>query len=1381
MPDLRDRLEAAYLLDKVNGSEAIQLPHSGQVKQKSIQKPGKMCIIGSDVVSLFPSLKNVETGRLARYALLDTEVEFENFDYLMGLRYLKIVGGDALLNRARLGRLAPRWLGKREDLTTIGGSKSKDPKSWRDTTRDIFKTDRKRIIAAVMEVLINVVMSSHVYSFAGKIFLQSDGGPIGLRSTATLASLAMKLWDLAWMKLVKKESIKVDEFFRYVDDIRNFLAPLCEGWRWNGCTFEFSKIWETEDLNSNESDEFRTMKELNKAMCSLISYLQFESEVGEMHESQKLPTLDTNLWIEGGKVMYEFYEKPTVPNRVIQKSTALSEQIIRSSVNQGVVRRLLNCSMNLPISVKQNILSDYAQKLVNSGFSVKSCQLTLVHGVSRYLDLVEKSNLPENDKDFKPLYYGKDFNKLERKLNKYLAKSGWYQSDDSKNCSWRSKLPFEWRGGKPIQRKVPEMNFTSVMQVPSSANGRLLKELARIEPRVAKTSKYQIKLVEKGGRQLSKMFSKDLGNVKCPRLDCVPCQNASVKGTSMCKTKSVVYESVCSLCEIEHKLNPGTTHRGKYIGQTARTLYERSLEHLKSLRNFEMDSFMLKHWSICHKELEKPPKFDFKVIKCHSDPMSRLIHESVRICSDATMNSKAEFIGYRVARLKVERSTKETLKEIEESDSQSKWELSQMLEVVDRSKSLGLFSSDKSNPITYRKRKMPSSNSSDESTQVDHSSTTNSAKNTKMMVSTRHGNWTTENAKKKPRKSSKMESVKKWLNSIENGAVRSVNSGQNVDRSRCNSSLNAKLGDKVSENPTLHRLENSQSVNSNVSVNEVKKCDFSPKILKTNGGETVDARECESSIETKSENKSCVNDACDQENPGVHRLVKGLSVNNGKSVNMVKKCESKAAPTNVKVDASSLKSKPLEVNHDLDDKSIRECTNLNDSQNTSKNELKAVNVDSKMGASVVNLECKETYVEDSSKLENKVLSLEEGCELVVNVNCVNLKPKEATEGNDDSLDSESSWFNENVKEYCDKEKLQAEWCESNSQKSDCESEASPVKFNSTTSSLLETFDMISENLAKTQSDDEKTQWLSWNISNATSVNDVIDQLWLFVNGELKFEKNMRSKLSEKLGFDAVKSVWLSMKNPEKLDCNKMYGLKRLPELSPAKPRLEKCENGQIMTPTSPDLEGLIGGIKNCELNGPTTVNDVSESLRNLDLDVSVGNVKKCARVEKHDFSVEKPVFGPVNRPQTPQKVDHRKEALLIDVVNGPENPGIVQISNYTSRNRVFAVNDLLCHSNPNSQQLAQSSGGSSLLEESSSRGDPIDGVVRQISSKGDTKDGSDGPIPAGSSPIAAENKAEFGENSLKFSTVLPKTPECKLLQGKKTKYFGVENLPVSPQ
>ena len=722
LPNLKDRMEASFILDKIENGEAVSLPVSNSVKERkslktnrrNIQKSEKLSIIGSDVVSLFPSLQDIETSRLAKHAILNSTVKFENFDFMMGLRYLKIVGGDTLLNKAKLSRLAPRWLGKREDLTTVGGSKSQDPRSWKDTNREIFELDKKRIVATVMEVMINTVMCTHVYSFAGKIFLQCNGGPIGLRSTATLAGLTMKLWDVAFALLLEREQISVDEFFRYVDDVRVFLAPLCEGWRWNGTCFEFSETWKAEDLVSGESDDMRTMKELNKAMSSIVSFLKFESEVAEMYSDRKLPTLDTSLWLEGHRVMFMFYEKPTVPNRVIQKSTALSSEIIRSSTNQGVVRRLLNCSQDLPIVIKQEILSDYAQKLINSGFSIRSSQLTLVHGVTRYMELVESSKLPTSNEKFKPLYYSKHYNKLERKLDKYLARSGWYEDDKKSKSSWRSKLPQGWRGSNPIQKKVPGMKFTTVMQVPSSANSILLKELAKVEPRLAKSSKYQVKLVEQSGRQLSKMFSKDIGNVKCSRLDCIPCKNESVKGSTLCKTKSVVYVCVCNICEAEHKLHPESSHRGKYIGQTSRTLYERSLEHVKSLRNFELDSFMLKHWSIEHKELEKPPKFDFKVVRCHSDPLSRLIHESVKISTDASMNSKSEYIGYKVARLKVEQSKKESIKEIAISDSKDKWEESQMLEVVARSKRLGLFKScNKSNITNYRKRKMPGPSASD--------------------------------------------------------------------------------------------------------------------------------------------------------------------------------------------------------------------------------------------------------------------------------------------------------------------------------------------------------------------------------------------------------------------------------------------------------------------------------------------------------------------------------------------------------------------------------------------------------------------------------------------------------------------------------------------
>ena len=147
------------------------------------------------------------------------------------------------------------------------------------------------------------------------------------------------------------------------------------------------------------------------------------------------------------------------------------------------------------------------------------------------------------------------------------------------------------------------------------------------------------------------------------------------------------------ICDVQYKSNPSLPLKGRYIAQTSRTLYERSLQHMKFLRYFEIVNFMFKHWSIHHKDSEKPPQFDFRVLKCNSDPLSRLIHESVKICSGASMNSKSEHVGYRVPRLKVEQTDKQTLKDIEASDSVNKLKVGQMQEIIDRSMGLGLFKS----------------------------------------------------------------------------------------------------------------------------------------------------------------------------------------------------------------------------------------------------------------------------------------------------------------------------------------------------------------------------------------------------------------------------------------------------------------------------------------------------------------------------------------------------------------------------------------------------------------------------------------------------------------------------------------------------------------
>ena len=56
------------------------------------------------------------------------------------------------------------------------------------------KLEKKMIVATIVQIGVLVMMSTHVYSFDGKIFLQQEGGPIGLRSTCAVARVVMNEW-----------------------------------------------------------------------------------------------------------------------------------------------------------------------------------------------------------------------------------------------------------------------------------------------------------------------------------------------------------------------------------------------------------------------------------------------------------------------------------------------------------------------------------------------------------------------------------------------------------------------------------------------------------------------------------------------------------------------------------------------------------------------------------------------------------------------------------------------------------------------------------------------------------------------------------------------------------------------------------------------------------------------------------------------------------------------------------------------------------------------------------------------------------------------------------------------------------------------------------
>ena len=188
--------------------------------------------------------------------------------------------------------------------------------------------------------------------------------------------------------------------------------------------------------------------------------------------------------------------------------------------------------------------------------------------------------------------------------------------------------------------------------VPNSNDATLLKKLEQREPLLTRMSGFKVRLVEASGVPLSRLFSLDLSSGRCQRWDCHVCRLHKGKGSSKCMRKSIVYESRCLSC-------PPNSNIGVYIGESGRSLYERSTEHLEDAKNLKKCSHIVKHWALQHPTMISQPVFKFSVLKVHKTPMDRQIHEAVRIGTDGKLNSKSEFRQNQIKRLAVQLTSRE--------------------------------------------------------------------------------------------------------------------------------------------------------------------------------------------------------------------------------------------------------------------------------------------------------------------------------------------------------------------------------------------------------------------------------------------------------------------------------------------------------------------------------------------------------------------------------------------------------------------------------------------------------------------------------------------------------------------------------------------------
>ena len=192
---------------------------------------------------------------------------------------------------------------------------------------------------------------------------------------------------------------------------------------------------------------------------------------------------------------------------------------------------------------------------------------------------------------------------------------------------------------------------------PMTPGGRLAAKWKKVaeDIRWSTGGDVSARVVEQGGIPLHAVLGKPLPQQEdnCRKTDCQPCLGGQTKHQSCHQGAlgGVGYELECNICKLEGKM-------AVYSGETSRTFYTRTKEHLSGFATKKEDNPMLKHQSNFHPGVD--PNYSMRVLQVFKDPLTRQVNEGVRINNNRStpgylMNSKSEFRQGEVARVTVTR------------------------------------------------------------------------------------------------------------------------------------------------------------------------------------------------------------------------------------------------------------------------------------------------------------------------------------------------------------------------------------------------------------------------------------------------------------------------------------------------------------------------------------------------------------------------------------------------------------------------------------------------------------------------------------------------------------------------------------------------------
>ena len=646
----------------------------------------ELCLVGSDVKALFPSIKSENTGKIIREAVKSTSLKLQGYNIEKALAYVAM-NTDLTTDLEEIEYLLPtRKSGRSTKLRMSAIEKDWNPQDKFEYKKHVLSSqEEKLILARVVEIAVRALFQNHAYRFGNEYYHQKEGGSIGDRWTGAASEIVMQDWAKQYRSVLENSGLTVYLLSGYVDDGRQYTSCLPMGSRYNSTTrtFQYNEQAETEDRikkEGGESTNQRMARTCLTAMNSINKDLEFTVESPEDFPEEKLPTLDFKMWQEqDNSLNHCYFQKEVKTPYVVMARSGMACQQKLCILSNELTRRLSNINMENSKQTQYNkVINQFTQELRNSEYQYKTAREIIISGLRGLKTKIKLRKIKNQD-----FYRAAHTTVSQRARKKLLTKESWYKQQsstehpDGGRITIRSPTSKKTSKSSTVGKKSNDQKseIKAVMFVPFTPHSELAKMLRENEEKLVKLTGSKIKIVERTGSKIQDLLTRSnpWKGYDCQRDNCLMCYTkirTELNTTQDCHQGNLVYETRCLNCqeeefrkvdelEITEKEKAELKRKVKlykYIGETSRSSFERSWEHLNDLTSLSSKSHMLKHIVAVHPEQNiNEVKFGFKIIRTCRTSFERQIFESVAIQQNRQehhmLNSRAEYNRCSLPRL----------------------------------------------------------------------------------------------------------------------------------------------------------------------------------------------------------------------------------------------------------------------------------------------------------------------------------------------------------------------------------------------------------------------------------------------------------------------------------------------------------------------------------------------------------------------------------------------------------------------------------------------------------------------------------------------------------------------------------------------------------